>query len=62
MGKKTIVTLTMIIIVLATIAVAILNQSRGEPSNGTKIYVDPLMIKEEARQPPFTFHIYISVY
>jgi len=62
MGKKTIATSTIIIIVLAIAIVAILNQSRGEPSNGTKIYVDPPIIKEEARQPPFTFHIYISVH
>jgi hypothetical protein len=62
MGKKITVASPIIMIVLATAIVAILNQSRGEPSNGAKIYVDPSMVKEEARQPPFTFHIYISVH
>lgn len=48
MEKKTIVALTIAIIVTATI-VAVLSQSFGGTSEGTKIYVDPPMVIEEAR-------------
>jgi hypothetical protein len=62
MEKKTMAALTIVIIILTAIIVTFLNQSRGETLESAKIYVDPPIIKEEARQPPFTFHIYISVY
>ncbi|MEM3770360.1 MAG: CARDB domain-containing protein [Candidatus Bathyarchaeia archaeon] len=62
MKKKTTVALAIVIIVMAVTIVAFLNQSLGETSESAKIYVDPPMIIEEAKQPPFTFHIYIAVY
>lgn len=62
MEKKTTVALTIAIIVIAATIVAFLSQSFGGTSEGTKIYVDPPEIIEEARQPPFTFHVYIAVY
>lgn len=63
MEKKTMLALTTVIIILATTSAAFLSQSSGENSQmGAEIYVDPNIIKEQAKQPPFTFYIYISIY
>lgn len=62
MRKKTILALTTVVIILATTIAAFLSQSSGTSQMGAEIYVDPNMIKEQAKQPPFTFYIYISIY
>ncbi|MEM3617186.1 MAG: CARDB domain-containing protein [Candidatus Bathyarchaeia archaeon] len=62
MKRKTMVALAIVTIVMAAAIVALLNQSLGGISEGAKIYVDPPIVMEETRQPPFTFHIYIAVY
>ncbi|MEM2970925.1 MAG: CARDB domain-containing protein [Candidatus Bathyarchaeia archaeon] len=64
MEKKTVLASATITIILIAVAVAFFNQSRAENENhaGTKLYVDPNMIKEETKMPPFTFYVNISIY
>jgi len=62
MKEKIVASAIFIIAVLSAIIVAFPNKGAGETLQGTRIYVDPPTVTEEARQPPFTFQVYITVY
>jgi hypothetical protein len=63
MEKEKIAVATIFIIaVLSAIIIAFPNKGVGETLQGARIYVDPPTVTEEARQPPFTFQVYMAVY
>jgi hypothetical protein len=63
MEKKTTLVVAIVMMLLIATIVVFFNQSRAEmPQAGAKLYVDPMLIEEQAKSPPFTFYINISVY
>lgn len=63
MEKKIALVVAIVMMLLITTIIVFFNQSRAEISQtGAKLYVDPILIEEQAKSPPFTFYVNVSVY